>query len=168
MYKEVEFFVFSEGFGEYEEAAWLLTKAADEDFVPPLSTRMSTTQKNLNPGASEDVEGPVEYFAELKKQHNLLAVEDNRLLGFMSFRPDHELGCYVSTVIVDASIRNQGIAKQLYEKLIATAVRPIATRTWSQNHAHIHILEELGFINFDTIPNDRGVGIDTVYFKRDL
>ena len=42
----------------------------------------------------------------------------------------------------------------------------IATRTWSANYAHIHILDILGFKLVQRILNNRGPNIDTVYYLK--
>jgi ribosomal protein S18 acetylase RimI-like enzyme len=46
------------------------------------------------------------------------------------------------------------------------ADRNIFTRTWSTNTAHISILKKYNFREIHRIENDRGEGIDTVYFSR--
>lgn len=43
----------------------------------------------------------------------------------------------------------------------------IFTRTWSTNFAHIKILQAFGFETVKVLKNDRGSGIDTVYFKKE-
>ena len=42
----------------------------------------------------------------------------------------------------------------------------IATRTWSTNYSHMHILDNLGFKLVQRDINDRGVNIDTVYYLK--
>ena len=42
----------------------------------------------------------------------------------------------------------------------------IFTRTWSTNMAHIKILSKFDFEKMSVIENDRGEGIDKVYFKK--
>ena len=42
----------------------------------------------------------------------------------------------------------------------------IFTRTWSTNEAHIKILMKFDFEIMSVLKNDRGEGIDTVYFKK--
>ena len=44
--------------------------------------------------------------------------------------------------------------------------RSIFTRTWSTNAAHIKILDKFNFEIIKCIENDRGDGIDTVYFAK--
>lgn len=159
------YFLHVNGFDKYEDEAWTLTIEADADFVPPLSGRQSTVQNNLNGINVGQHALPTAYFEQLKQQSNLLAVENGKLAAFMSYMPGHELGYYVSTIIVDKKLRNRGIAKSLYEEMILCGKLPLATRTWSRNYAHLHILEQLGFEKIKTIKNDRAEGIDTVYYR---
>jgi hypothetical protein len=42
----------------------------------------------------------------------------------------------------------------------------IATRTWSTNFSHMHILDKLGFKLVQRDLDDRGVNIDTVYYLK--
>ena len=43
----------------------------------------------------------------------------------------------------------------------------IFTRTWSTNASQMNILPKMQFCELERIPNDRGDGIDTVYFCRE-
>ena len=148
---------------------WALLCAADGEFVPPLSARTQTTQAHLSGGKAQSA--PQAYFEGLLKQSFLLAEEDGAVVGFLSFIPvrrDLGFACnYISTIIVEKSHRNRGITSQMYRKLFEISGNtPIATRTWSQNAAHIALLGKLGFREHSRIPNDRGEGVDTVYFVR--
>ena len=145
-------------------------------FVLPLNQRSSATQQNPAPG-SQSQELPVDYFEELKKKAFPLYAENGQVLGFLSFRPDYvadvfqdQLPCaYVSTIVVRKDARRKGITSQLYEDLLSGKYHKsdyVATRTWSENQGHISLLEKEGFDLMLCIPNDRGIGIDTVYFRK--
>jgi len=58
---------------------------ADDEFVPPLSSRFSTTQKHLN-FENKNNDGVFSYFNEMKKQRILLACEEGSIRGFISYR----------------------------------------------------------------------------------
>lgn len=157
-----------------EKDIWELVKASDTEFVPPLSARESTTEHLLT-GSFIPVL-PKKYFEALKKQSFVLCLEDDRTVGFLSYIRDHDMAeyghdliCdYVSTIIVAPEYRNRGCTKGLYRKLFeARPGKMYATRTWSTNDTHIHILEELGFSLLDRIENDRGFQIDTLYFIKE-
>ena len=147
---------------------WDILCATDQEFIPPLSSRESTTQSNLL--AVKSTSTPKTYFEELLKQSFLLA-EEEEVQGFLSYRTNHiikelsDLSCtYISTVIVSPKYRGQGITAELYNKLIALTDNCLVTRTWSSNHAHLHILKKLGFVEVLCLKDDRGPGIDTVYY----
>ena len=61
---------------------------ADNEFVPPLSARTSTTQSRFSCSA-ELTGGVLEYFEELKKQNLFIATENKRVLGFVSFKENY-------------------------------------------------------------------------------
>ena len=156
---------------EYEDQIHRLLWACDRDFYPPLSTRGSTTEQNLKNG-EESLSGPQLYLNSLRTQSWLLAVSGERLLGFMSYIPEKvvdDIPCvYFSTLIVDPEARHQGIARLIYRTLIDDhAGKVIVLRTWSTNHGHLILLEELGFKPYKVLKDDRGEGVDTIYFRHD-
>lgn len=165
----------------------------DTAFLPPLSKRISSTQKDLkDTGTTPDHDqsaddGITDYFNALCAQKFILAMDRDTVAGFLSFKEDYtcrELGgeqnpcTYVTTVLVSEKYRGLRLTYDLYNELFAYVIdrgevtHPIATRTWKSdvpaqsNDAHIHILEQLGFKLVKTLHNDRGDGIDTVYFEK--
>ncbi len=158
----------------YKQTILDAMKESDNDFVPPLSARSSTTQKNLAGGKSSE-QGLLSYCNEMLSQIVLGAFEGDNLLGFVSFKKNYTcdviVDCdspniYLSTLILKKEARGKHLTQQMYDYLFNTlyADRSIFTRTWSTNGAHLRILEKFNFTLIKTIPNDRGNGIDTVYF----
>ncbi len=104
-----------------------------------------------------------------------MAIEDGKVVGFMSFKKnyvcenissDYAPNLYVTTLVVHPDYRHQGIAGKFYHKLMDTFKKHyIFTRTWSTNTGHIRILTMLGFHGHSHISDDRGEGIDTVYYR---
>jgi ribosomal protein S18 acetylase RimI-like enzyme len=160
----------------YNEILEMLT-AADDEFVPPLSARSSTTQQDLS-ATCQCANGVLEYFEQLKNQRFMVAHENGKLLAFVSFKEnfvnaeiqDTQLpNIYISTLIVKPEGRGRGLTYKMYEKLFAEYARSnIFTRTWSTNHAHIKILTKFGFETLTVLKNHRGEGVDTIYFKKSL
>ena len=152
----------------------LLTEC-DEEFVPPLSARSSTTQSDLGGGTNAG-SGVLNYFNEMKKQKILVAVKDEKLIGFVSFKENFvndKIGeeqlpnIYISTLLIAESGRGKGLTRKMYEFLFKEYENAnVFTRTWSTNEAHIKILSGFGFEILTVLENDRGYGIDTVYFKK--
>jgi ribosomal protein S18 acetylase RimI-like enzyme len=161
-----------------DEIRRLLREASDE-FVPPLAGREGTTQSDdLDDTDGGDLDA---YYRQCLAQTFVVARVDGSLAGFLSFRHDysHEAldgycpANYVSTIIVDRAHRRQGIATRLYRALLtdlpsALELPYVATRTWSTNDSHLSLLDELGFERIETVPDDRGEGIDTVYYAIDV
>ena len=158
----------------YKQTILETMELCDKDFVPPLSARSSTTQKTLV-GGSSSKEGLLSYCNEMLSQVVLGAFEGDNLIGFVSFKENYvsdvisEKGLpniYLSTLMLKAEARGKNLTRQMYDYLFNTlyADRSIFTRTWSTNIAHLKILEKFDFALIKTIENDRGNGVDTVYF----
>ena len=157
---------------EYREGVKALLFAADREFVPPLSARSGTTQTELEQAPAQE-SGPERYFRMMEAQSFVIAAEDGQVQGFMSYIPDRELELdgrslicdYVSTIVVSPGQRGRGLTGRMYRALIsARPGKRTATRTWSENRAHLHLLRRLGFELAYRIPDDRGPGVDTVYY----
>ena len=147
----------------------------DNEFVPPLSTRKSTTQTKLN-GTKMLGDGIASYFEEMNKQKILIATENEKVIAFVAFRenftnekiPESELpNIYISTLIVHPEERGKKLTQKIYATLFDEyKTANVFTRTWSTNLAHIRILSKFNFERVCVIENDRGEGIDTFYFKK--
>lgn len=148
---------------------------SDNDFVPPLSSRASTLDKGFS--ADKKSGGVESYFSEMRKQQILAAFDEGEFIGFVSYRenfiseeiPEDELpNIYVSTLVLSKKSRGKGVTKKMYSYLFDELYsdRNIFTRTWSTNIAHTKILSSFAFSEIKRKINDRGEGIDTVYYKR--
>lgn len=159
----------------YGEAIQRLLEAAEDEFVPPLSAREGTTQTS---GLDEQRNDALEdYYEQCIDQSFILAHDGEAVVGFLSFRQDYaieELGdyspsAYVSTIIVDPAHRREGYARRMYRTLLTDVPDDVqepyvTTRTWDSNVRHLQLLDELGFELLTRIEDDRGEGIDTVYY----
>lgn len=149
--------------------------AGDKDFIPPLSARSSTTQKALK-STEGSIEGLKSYFEEMKKQRFMVCVDGDVLVSFVSFKEnftndiilsDDLPNIYISTLIMRPEYRGQKVTQNLYAMLFDIYKNSnVFTRTWSTNIAHIKILSKFNFETITTLKNDRGIGIDTVYFAK--
>ena len=153
---------------------------SDKDFVPPLSFRQTTFQKELKEiEVREEREDklPLEYYRQLLNQSMLICKSGKQLIGFMSIKKNFRNkviseesfpNIYITTIIVNKEFRNLGITRRLYKELFEGFRQyKIFTRTWSTNDVHIHILKSLGFLEIKRIKWDRGKDIDTVYFFKE-
>lgn len=162
---------------EIEELRALMV-LCDKDFVPPLSHRDSTSQTNWEAGAGEG-DGISQYLEHVCGQHIVLWKEQGVVQAFMTWKdhfncenlaayPD---SCYLTTMIVHPSLRGQGLSEILYELAEGDIARKfpgsrITLRTWSTNEAQDHILARIGYDLILRLKDDRGPGIDTVYFVK--
>lgn len=158
---------------QYREALRNILAQNDTAFVPPLSSRTGTTQTTFenksNPAGVED------YLSQMLTQQILGVFLGNKLVGFVSYmenRITQEFAAcpnlYISTLVLQPETRGMGITKKMYHHLFCELYPEYAiyTRTWSTNIAHIKILQDFGFVELKRIPNDRGMGIDTVYYAK--
>lgn len=141
---------------------------SDNDFFPPLSKRYPTNSE------TSDMDSIKAYFASVMHEKILATVIDGRLAGIVTFLEDlkasmipDENNIYLMTVLVASSARGKGVLTRSYEHLFNVLYKhkSIYTRTWSTNHAHTKVLlDKFGFEEIKRLPNDRGEGVDTVYF----
>lgn len=175
---EEDSFVLIDGLGDREERGEVLRilMECDKDFCPPLSRREGTSQKNLRKAAGGGVEL---YFEEMAGQPTLLWKRNGRVIAFLSFRMHdvcEEISsckdvCYFTTICVRRSFRGQGLAAVLYHtaEVFIRKEYPdtiLALRTWSTNEAQLHLMKKMGFEEKVVLRNDRGPGIDTIYFVK--
>ena len=161
---------------EYRAQIFDILLACDKDFVPPLSARFSTADTTFS--AQTVVKNGINaYFEDMVSQHVLAAIENGVLLGFVTFKLDlvnAVLGAdtlpnlYICTLLLSPAARGKGVTAKMYAHLFDTLYPQINlfTRTWSTNAAHLKILDRFGFSLIKRIENDRGEGIDTVYFGK--
>ena len=157
------------------DAAYCMLEAADDEFVPPLSSRSSSTQRDLS-GGKKNSDGIKMYFEQLKGQRFAAAYEDGELIAFVSYKenytspeiPPEELpNIYISTLVASPASRGKGVTKALYAHLFSAYQHAnVFARTRSANYAHIKILQTFGFETVKVLKDDWGDGIDTVYFKK--
>ncbi len=153
-----------------------LLKSREQDFVPPISERGSKTPE-------ENIEDYFQHLLEMKlvlietePGDSGAATEENgtgRLAAYLAYEPEHyfpstdENILYMSSAIVDPVYRGQHFLEEMYKSCFEEAgERPVGTRTWSTNGVQLHLLPKLGFRVAERIENDRGNGIDSLYFIR--
>jgi len=168
--------VFEDALGECHaaEVRRLLESCGDE-FVPPLSTRTSTHQTDLHGLEGQDTQ-PGGYFSELGRQPFVLALSEGRVVAFLSYIVGYPIECgggcllttYVTTICADPEYRHRGIATALYRFLERRSSSGyLSVRTWSTNVAQMTLLRSLGYQELVRIHDDRGRGIDTVYYLKE-
>jgi hypothetical protein len=160
---------------EYSQKVFEMLEKSDKEFVPPLSSRASTTQKDLSGKGGGNGIGA--YFDTMIKQKLLGFFDGGEFCGVLSFIEDYESeeikgmvkpNIYLSTLVLSPLCRGKGATKKAYDYLFNTLypTHAVYTRTWSTNIAHIKILDYFNFTHALVKPNDRGEGIDTIYFYK--
>lgn len=135
-------------------------RSLDADFLPPLSTRSP-----LERLAADAVGAP---------GHGcLLACEAGGAVRAMAvFRPYAGRAATAELVFlgVEAAWRGRGLARVLRElvfvELGSRGFRTIRTRTHSRNLAMIRLNASQGFRLVEVVPDDRGPGIDSLWYER--
>jgi len=156
-----------------------ILRLCDKEFFPPLSQRTGTMQTDF--AKKSEAAGLEAYFDEILKQRAILAQDDGgKIIGFLSFRLNPETPilaqyfpiAHITTICVSPTGRGQGIGRSFYDFLFRWCeqhgVRTISTRTWSTNAGHLSLLRKLEFETIHTIANDRGEGVDTLYYLKEL
>lgn len=160
---------------QYAQTLLEILTANDTAFVPPLSQRTQTTQTDLKGTGEKGNIRP--YFDRMMEQNVLGMFCEGKLIGFVSYidnftseviGQENLPNIYLSTLVVSPEARGMGATRKAYTHLFLERYldRNVFTRTWSTNAAHIRILDGFGFSELKRIPNDRGEGIDTVYFVK--
>lgn len=156
-----------------------LLKECDLDFWPPLSARSGTSQKELS-GARQSAGGVRSYYEEILQQSAILAKRGEETIGFLSYRPSYrcqaleQFGevCYMTTLCLRHTERGKGLSPSIYraaEQRIRQRFpgRLITFRTWSTNQAQMHLVQKLGYRCVAVLENDRGEGVDTMYYVKE-
>jgi ribosomal protein S18 acetylase RimI-like enzyme len=158
-------------------ALWNLLLLLDHEFIPPLSTRESTTEMSLSGNERNATTGPRAYFEKIQNQNIIMARAEGYWAGFLSFRHNDTLELleeqnpcnYLTTIGVSPYYRNIGIARSMYRfalnDLPPERQAPYwVTRTWSTNNDHLYLLDKIGFTLAAKLEDHRGKGIDTLYY----
>ena len=111
--------------------------------------------------------------------HRLVAVENDRVVGWAALAPTSARACYAgvaeSSVYIAESARGRGIGRALMDAVIASAyaggIWTIHAGMFPENAASVALHERLGFRlvgRFERIAQLDGVWRDTVLFERRL
>lgn len=158
------------------EAMYRILTECDQDFYPPLSARSSSRQLSWDT-KEEKNDGVKDYYEMLLEQENLFWKEDGEIAGFLSFLPHYSCEylkdygdiCYLTTLCISPKFRGRGLSPKIYAAVFAHIHRTypeqtIAFRTWSTNAAQMHLVKRLGLTEVLRLPDDRGPGVDTIYY----
>lgn len=178
MIKSDEITVNQVGASTFAHEVERLLRKYDDDFVPPLSTRDSTSQQENLDGEPEHT-GIDAYLQECLDQNLIIAQHNGDVIGFLSYGTLDSLDglqeyapcLYVSTTIIEKEYRNQGVGTLLNEYLFDNMlesfdVKYVVRRTWSTNTASKNYIESLGFREIKRVKDHRQEGIDSLYYAK--
>lgn len=166
----------SKGKEKYRDQIVSMLNCYSNEFVPPLTKRDSTVQKDFS--VSDEGETVERYAESLLSQEVLVATikgyREDIVVGLASFIRNFDIsrslgGLYVTTILMDKAYRGMGVARRFYDKIFTEADRAgsfTLVRTWTGNEAHMGLLKKIGFSEVRRLKNDRGEGIDTIVFSR--
>jgi len=157
------------------QAVYDLMVMSDKDFIPPLSDRSSATKTLAEQSDDYIYYYPVvdHYYEIILGQKNIIALVDEKIVAFMSFRHDFEKKFYfpteanandkinyVTTLCANPDYRGRGLAKDLYDFIENKLPKEVwadcvATRTWHTNESHIKILQKRGYKLTCTLHKER-------------
>ena len=140
----------------------------EEIFAQGIATRAATFETELPDYVSFD--------ASHHAEHRLVAVEDDRVVGWVALAPTSSRACYAgvaeNSVYVAESARGRGVGRALLEALIASAcaggIWTIQAGMFPENGASVALHESLGFRlvgRFERIAQLDGVWRDTVLLE---
>ncbi len=147
-----------------KEWLWQMLKDYETEFVPPLSER-GGPDREANLRAYYEMLLGQEFVLMKEKDQNKIP-----FAAFLSYVPKkwyeytEEYVAYMSTAIVLPECRGHKCLQRMYEVVFKTSDYPAATRTWSTHAAQMHLLPKLGFRVVKVVRDDRGPGVDSVYF----
>jgi L-amino acid N-acyltransferase YncA len=142
--------------------------AVAEIFAEGIATRAATFETEPPDYVSFD--------ASHHPDHRLVAVEDGRVVGWVTLAPTSSRACYAgvaeNSVYVAESAQGRGIGRALMEALIASAptggIWTIQAGMFPENGASLALHESLGFRlvgRFERIAQLDGVWRDTVLLE---
>jgi ribosomal protein S18 acetylase RimI-like enzyme len=140
----------------------------DKEFYPPLSKREG--------GIPERVEKCL----DTDNANFLIAEPDSSYEKSLHETFIGMIGCtknwkgndsaYINFLATHPNCRNSGISRalclQLEKELSKSGVNRIYLCTWSGNPAAIRFYDSLGYHRYAVVLNDRGNGVDTIYYKK--
>ena len=161
--------------GKYEESVLSLLLACDDDFYPSLSSR------RVHRTGSQDQKTNLQlYIRDKDKFGYILCLDGDLVAGFVNWEYDYQedgfhcypKNAYFDTVLVHPEKRATAIPLFLYrhaeKRLRQENIHYIGTSTWSTHIMQIRFFERLGMKRFNQGNNDRGNGVSSVHYIKDM
>ncbi len=143
--------------GSVDEIVPLLEEV-DKEFYPPLTERNSSIGDYLRNVRPDKV------FVAWHPVHGIVGCA---CMGIKSLPFTSAPVPYLSTIAVKKPFRRLDVARRLYGRIL-DEFPELYTRTWSFNFSHKKLLERFGFKKVYVVENDRGEGVHTEYWAREV
>ncbi|WP_292466515.1 GNAT family N-acetyltransferase [Methanolobus sp.] len=142
----------------------------DNDFHPPLSEREGGISERIDVGL--DTSKANFFVARLKERDSSDHIDG--IVGMVGYTMNWKSGdtAYINFLATNPLYRNYGISRnlclRLEDKLKKQDFKTIYLCTWSSNPAAIYFYEKLGYYAYSVVLDDRGRGINTIYYKKNI
>lgn len=135
-----------------------ILEECDKDFVPYITNRSN----------------PLEYYlAEITKADiSLVFIDNDKILGLISFCHHKEYGPYISWLMVRPGFRNMGIGKSLITHLVGLlkkqGVHSVRIRAYPQNTVAVDLYRSFGFCDLGYEQDAFPGGIPRIHLKLEI
>ncbi|WMW21416.1 GNAT family N-acetyltransferase [Methanolobus mangrovi] len=142
----------------------------DTDFYPPLSERGGGIPERVDAG----LDTPKGNFLVARLKERDSSDHTDGIVGMVGYTRNWKSddSAYINFLATHPQHRNQGISRELClrleEFLGEQEIKRIYLCTWSSNPAAIKFYEKLGYYAYSVVLDDRGRGINTIYYKKDI
>ncbi len=140
----------------------------DNEFCPPLSERGKGIPERIDSCLDRPESNYLVATLPEKKESGTY----NRFVGMIGYTQKWKKDdkAYINFLATHPEYRNLGISKKLCLKLedflSNRDCRSVHVCTWSSNPAAMRFYRELGYHTYTVVLNDRGRGINTIYYKK--
>lgn len=143
----------------------------DSDFFPLLSVRpggiVARVERSLAKSDSN-------YLIVKAGTSNTSNNDDESILALLGYKKywKGKHNAYISFIAVHPDRRNMGISsmvmRMIEDRMRLENIRHMYICTWSTNKPAVQFYEKFGYYVYHVIKDARGVGIDTVFYRKDI
>jgi ribosomal protein S18 acetylase RimI-like enzyme len=144
--------------GEYDGVLDFF-KVIDSYYYPQLSKRCSLR----------------EFIDPVIKEGNIIYIkEKGKIIAMITYFYFNEKfnSAYIDTISIIKDHRRKGLGKMLIDKCLkdlkSKDIGLVKLRTWSTNEITTRFYPKIGFKVSKVVKNDRGKGIDSIYYEKKL
>lgn len=152
--------------GDYHRI-YRFMKLVNDDFTPPLDER----EKNIQERIQNTLYKPDSGYLILESQTMDSNIFIIGIIGFDKYWKN-EMDAYINFLAIHPEYRGLGLSsilvKKVESKLKYEGIQHINVCTWSTNKPVLNFYEKRNFQVNQVLKNDRGYGLDTIYYYKCL